>query len=63
MAKEISKRTGLEEDAAEAGLEETIPTETPSEQCPECGIEMRMLTLNNRTYAICPDCKARKRVE
>ena len=67
LEKEIGKRIEVEEDVAEQGLEEAfVPTENKTVQenhCGACGsVSVRSLTLIDRVYRVCVDCKARNRV-
>lgn len=61
LQKEISKRVDIEEDAAEQGLEEE-QTETLPKASECCRAPLKYLELNGKTWAICPECKARNKV-
>ena len=62
LEKEISKRTTVEEEAAETGLQEESMRAKPS-QCRECdGGPVKEWVLHGKVYEICLSCHRRKQI-
>lgn len=61
LQKEITKRTSVEEDAVDEAPEESASTVEAVSLC--CGVPIKSITLNSKTWVVCPECKARRKIE